>query len=235
MGLLHSNQGPLLSAVLFLCAVSSQRGQGSMAVSTFPSEYQTSSLTKGTSAPSDTTESAAAGLTAGTTYAPSGTQTQSSSAKPQQSTRVDSSPGSHESSAVPSDSRWVTITGAQMMLVVVGVAASTVGVTLGGLVAVCVRWRSRKNHSKSRQDKMRMGPVSSGSHVEPVNPGLYSLITTVPSVAVPSGSSGENARTSDNDESDTYHVYCSTTERPTTERATTAAQADTFYSLQQPH
>ena len=37
---------------------------------------------------------------------------------------------------------WCPHTGAQMMLVVVGVAASTVGVTLGGLVAVCVRWRS---------------------------------------------------------------------------------------------
>ncbi|XP_062327321.1 uncharacterized protein LOC134028031 [Osmerus eperlanus] len=115
---------------------------GSMATSTFPSEYQTSSLTDGTSAPSDTTESSAAGTTAGTTYPPSGTQTHSSSAKPQRSTRVDSSPGSHVSSAVPSDSRWVTITGAQMLLVVVGVAGSTVCVTLGGLIAVCVRWRS---------------------------------------------------------------------------------------------
>ncbi|XP_045547984.1 putative GPI-anchored protein pfl2 [Salmo salar] len=62
------------------------------------------------------------------------------------------------------------------------------------------------------------------------NAGVYSLITSVPSTSIPLGPFEENGKSSENDNSDTYHVYSSIPDRPAT-----SAQPDGLYSLLQTH
>ncbi|XP_029631908.1 uncharacterized protein LOC115208187 isoform X1 [Salmo trutta] len=76
------------------------------------------------------------------------------------------------------------------------------------------------------------GPVqvSANDDADSENAGIYSLITSVPSTSVPPGPFEENGKSSENDNSDTYHVYSSIPDRPAT-----SAQPDGFYSLLQTH
>ncbi|XP_029631915.1 mucin-5AC-like [Salmo trutta] len=76
------------------------------------------------------------------------------------------------------------------------------------------------------------GPVqvSRNEDADSENTGIYSLITSVPSTSVPPGTFEENGKSSENDNSDTYHVYSSIPDRPET-----SAQPDGLYSLLQTH
>ncbi|KAM9536711.1 uncharacterized protein ACWYII_040549 [Salvelinus alpinus] len=62
------------------------------------------------------------------------------------------------------------------------------------------------------------GPVkqSANEDADSENAGVYSLITSVPSTSVPPGPFEENGKSSENDNSDTYHVYSSIPDRPAT-------------------
>ncbi|XP_071239996.1 mucin-3A-like isoform X2 [Salvelinus alpinus] len=119
----------------------------------------------------------------------------------------------------------------------VGVA-SGVGVFLMGLTAVYLWRRTKKNNSQrptARQDDhsqcdLVMGAVSCAGMLALKDSGIYSLITTVPSTLLPSGPVEENGKSSENDNSDTYHVYSSIPDRPAT-----SAQPDGLYSLLQRH
>ncbi|XP_042155552.1 mucin-5AC-like isoform X2 [Oncorhynchus tshawytscha] len=79
---------------------------------------------------------------------------------------------------------------------------------------------------------LHSGPVqqSANEDADSENAGVYSLITSVPSTSVPLGPFEENGKSSENDKSDTYHVYSSIPDRPAT-----SAQPDGFYSLLQTH
>ncbi|KAM9535903.1 uncharacterized protein ACWYII_040155 isoform 3-T3 [Salvelinus alpinus] len=76
------------------------------------------------------------------------------------------------------------------------------------------------------------GPVkqSANEDADSENAGVYSLITSVPSTSVPPGPFEENGKSSENDNSDTYHVYSSIPGRPAN-----SAQPDGLYSLLQTH
>ncbi|KAK6319548.1 hypothetical protein J4Q44_G00107590 [Coregonus suidteri] len=76
------------------------------------------------------------------------------------------------------------------------------------------------------------GPVqvSANEDVDSENVRIYSLITSVPSTSIPSGPFEENGQSSENDNSDVYHVYSSIPDRPAT-----SAQPDGLYSLLQAH
>ncbi|XP_029631909.1 uncharacterized protein LOC115208187 isoform X2 [Salmo trutta] len=76
------------------------------------------------------------------------------------------------------------------------------------------------------------GPVqvSANDDADSENAGIYSLITSVPSTSVPPGPFEENGKSSENDNSDTYHVYSSIPDRPAT-----SSQPDGLYSLLQTH
>ncbi|XP_064857767.1 mucin-3A-like isoform X4 [Oncorhynchus nerka] len=133
--------------------------------------------------------------------------------------------------------------------------ASGVGVFWMGLTAVCLCRRTKKTSSQrstARQDDhsqydLVMGAMSSAGMLDSrdagiyslitfvpstffhsENAGIYSLITSVPSTSVPPGPFEENGKSSENDNSDMYHVYNSIPDRPAT-----SAQPDGFYSLLQ--
>ncbi|XP_071239873.1 mucin-3A-like isoform X2 [Salvelinus alpinus] len=116
--------------------------------------------------------------------------------------------------------------------------ASGVGVFLMGLTAVYLWRRTKKNNSQrptARQDDhsqcdLVMGAVSCAGTLALKDSGNYSFITTVPSTLLPSGPVEENGKSSENDNSDTYHVYSSIPDRPAT-----SAQPDGLYSLLQTH
>ncbi|XP_035634327.1 uncharacterized protein LOC118388877 isoform X2 [Oncorhynchus keta] len=116
--------------------------------------------------------------------------------------------------------------------------ASGVGVFLMGLTAVYLCRRTKKTNSQrptARQDDhsqcdLVMGAMSSAGMLDSRDAGIYSLITSVPSTFLPSGPFEENGKSSENDNSDMYHVYSSIPDRPTT-----SAQPDGFYSLLQTH
>ncbi|XP_042155521.1 mucin-5AC-like isoform X3 [Oncorhynchus tshawytscha] len=79
---------------------------------------------------------------------------------------------------------------------------------------------------------LHSGPVqqSANEDADSENAGVYSLITSVPSTSLPLGPFEGNGKSSENDNSDTYHVYSSIPDRPAT-----SAQPDGFYSLLQTH
>ncbi|XP_042155540.1 uncharacterized protein LOC112244881 isoform X11 [Oncorhynchus tshawytscha] len=113
--------------------------------------------------------------------------------------------------------------------------ASGVGVFLMGLTAVYLCRRTKKTNSQrptARQDDhsqcdLVMGAMSSAGMLDSRDAGIYSLITSVPSMFLPSGPFEENGKSSENDNSDMYHIYSSIPDRPAT-----SAQHDGFYSLQ---
>eukprot|EP00063_Salmo_salar_P012577 XP_013987412.1 PREDICTED: uncharacterized protein LOC106565145 isoform X3 [Salmo salar] len=72
--------------------------------------------------------------------------------------------------------------------------------------------------------------VSANEDADSENAGVYNLITSVPSTSIPLGPFEENGKSSENDNSDTYHVYSSIPDRPAT-----SAQPDGLYSLLQTH
>ncbi|XP_029631962.1 nuclear pore complex protein DDB_G0274915 isoform X7 [Salmo trutta] len=124
----------------------------------------------------------------------------------------------------------------QLWQAVVGVA-SGVGVFLMGLTAVCLCRRTKKHSQRptTRQDDhsqcdLVMGAMSSAGMLDSRDAGIYSLITSVPSTFLPSGPVEENGQSSEKDNSDTYHVYSSIPDRPST-----SAQPDGLYSLLQTH
>nr|XP_046169051.1 uncharacterized protein LOC124004295 isoform X5 [Oncorhynchus gorbuscha] len=116
--------------------------------------------------------------------------------------------------------------------------ASGVGVFLMGLTAVYLCRRTKKTNSQrptARQDDhsqcdLVMGAMSSAGMLDSRDAGIYSLITSVPSTFLPSGPFEENGKSSENDNSDMYHVYSSIPDRPAT-----SAQPDGLYSLLQTH
>ncbi|XP_031690408.1 uncharacterized protein LOC109892697 isoform X2 [Oncorhynchus kisutch] len=116
--------------------------------------------------------------------------------------------------------------------------ASGVGVFWMGLTAVCLCRRTKKTSSQrptARQDDHRqydlvMGAMSSAGMLDSRDAGIYSLITFVPSTFLHSGPFEENGKSSENDNSDTYHIYSSIPDRPAT-----SAQPDGFYRLLQTH
>ncbi|XP_064815533.1 uncharacterized protein LOC135531418 [Oncorhynchus masou masou] len=79
---------------------------------------------------------------------------------------------------------------------------------------------------------LHSGPVqqSANEDADSENAGVYSLVTSVPSRTLPLGHFEENGKSSENDNSDMYHVYSSIPDRPET-----SAQPDGFYSLLQTH
>ncbi|XP_064815529.1 uncharacterized protein LOC135531415 isoform X6 [Oncorhynchus masou masou] len=79
---------------------------------------------------------------------------------------------------------------------------------------------------------LHSGPVqqSANEDADSENAGVYSLITSVPSRTLPLGHFEENGKSSENDNSDMYHVYSSIPDRPET-----SAQPDGFHSLLQTH
>ncbi|XP_042155571.1 mucin-3A isoform X3 [Oncorhynchus tshawytscha] len=130
----------------------------------------------------------------------------------------------------------VTTTSVQLWQAAVGVA-SGVGVFLMGLTAVCLCWRTKKHSQRptDRQDDhsqcdLVMGAMSSADMLDSRDAGIYSLITFVPSTFFPSGPVEENGQSTEKENSDTYHVYSSITDRPAT-----SAQPDGLYSLLQAH
>ncbi|XP_031690094.1 mucin-5AC isoform X8 [Oncorhynchus kisutch] len=139
-------------------------------------------------------------------------------------------------SEVESNSQESILLG-QLWQAAVGVA-SGVGVFLVGLTAVCLCRRTKKTNSlrpTARQDDHRqcdlvMGAMSSAGMLDSRDAGIYSLITSVPSTFLPSGPFEENGKSSENDNSDTFHIYSSIPDRPAT-----SAQPDGFYSLLQTH
>ncbi|XP_036804246.1 uncharacterized protein LOC118940102 [Oncorhynchus mykiss] len=130
-----------------------------------------------------------------------------------------------------------TETAVQLWQGAVGVA-SGVAMFLMGLTAGYLCRRTRKTNSlrhTARQDDHRqcdlvMGAVSSAGMLDSRDAGIYSLITTVPSMFLPSGPVEENGESPENNNSDTYHVYSSIPDRPAT-----SAQPDGLHSLLQTH
>ncbi|XP_031690222.1 mucin-5AC-like isoform X2 [Oncorhynchus kisutch] len=79
---------------------------------------------------------------------------------------------------------------------------------------------------------LHSGPVqqSANEDADSENAGVYSLITSVPSTSLSLGPFEENGKSSENDNTDMYHVYSSIPDRPAT-----SAQPDGLYSFLQTH
>ncbi|XP_071782019.2 uncharacterized protein LOC139932211 [Centroberyx gerrardi] len=123
------------------------------------------------------------------------------------------------------------------LVVVVTGCGVTVGVILLGLVLICTRRRTGKFVSKRpkakvdddlTRDCMNMGSLNSGGVSPGGNGGTYSLITSVPANVFPTGSAKVNRPEPQNEDSDTYHVYCTISEEPAA-----SAQKDIVYSTLQ--
>ncbi|XP_071376804.1 mucin-17-like [Centroberyx affinis] len=123
------------------------------------------------------------------------------------------------------------------LVVVVAGCGVTVGVILLGLALVCTRRGTGKFVSKRpkakvdddlTRDCMNMGSLNSGGVSPAGNGGTYSLITSVPDNVFPTGSVKVTRPQPQNEDSDTYHVYCTISEEPAA-----SAQKDMVYSTLQ--